>query len=54
MSNPPKLDVYDESEEANDRMKFIRKVYGILAVQLVLTAGLIAWVQNSEGMRMFA
>ena len=28
-----------------DRKGFIRKVYGILAVQLSITAGFIAWVK---------
>ena len=34
-----------EKPHEGDRKGFIRKVYGILAVQLSITAGFIAWVK---------
>ena len=41
-------------EETKDRMSFIRKVYGILTVQLALTAGTIALVQLDKKVRFYA
>ena len=41
------------ADDVSDQMKFIRKVYGILACQLVFTAIMIAAVQYSEGFRLF-
>lgn len=40
-------------EEVSDRMKFVRKVYSILALQLSLTASFIAYVQYSDSMKLF-
>jgi len=34
-------------------MQFVRKVYSILAIQLSLTAGYIALVQYSDGLKVF-
>ena len=43
----------DENDEVSDRMAFIRKVYGILTIQLGFTASLIALVQLNHNFRMF-
>jgi protein lifeguard len=42
------------SDEVDDRVKFVRKVYSILACQLTLTAAFIVLVQTSESTRYFA
>ena len=42
------------SHEVDDRVKFVRKVYSILACQLSLTAGFIFLVQTSDTTRNFA
>ena len=39
------------SHEVDDRVKFVRKVYSILACQLSLTAGFIFLVQTSDSTR---
>lgn len=41
------------ADEVTDQMKFVRKVYGILAAQLTLTALFIIIVQVSGKMRLF-
>lgn len=41
-------------DEVSDQMKFVRKVYSILAIQLTLTAVLIAMVQYSEDFKIWA
>ena len=35
---------YRSNDDVHDQMKFVRKVYAILATQLSLTFGLILWV----------
>jgi len=40
-------------DEVSDQMKFVRKVYFILASQLTLTAAFIAIVQVSDKMKLF-
>ena len=40
-------------DEVSDQMKFVRKVYCILASQLTLTAAFIAIVQVSDKMKAF-
>ena len=41
------------ANEVSDQMKFVRKVYAILACQLSLTAGFILIVQTSDSTRKF-
>ena len=40
--------LYDKEAEYNDRNGFIRKVYGILSVQFLTTAGLITYVKTDQ------
>ena len=49
--NQEKIAAFDEdfkSVEQNDRLNFIRKVFGILSVQLALTAGMVGMVKSNE------
>lgn len=36
---------WEKNDNESDRYGFIRKVYGILSVQLLITAGAITWVK---------
>ena len=41
---------WDKRDEHSDRNGFIRKVYGILSVQLLVTAGAITWVKTDPAL----
>ena len=54
MKRPQRGSVSLTDDEVSDQMKFIRKVYSILAVQLSLTTAMICAVQYSESFRDFS
>ena len=47
--NKDEDDLRHQRTDQNDRLGFIRKVYGILSVQLCLTAGAITCVKTVPG-----
>ena len=49
IDSPDNFDDNFQNQDKNDQMGFIRKVYGILSVQLSLTAGAIGAVKLIPG-----